>query len=145
MRTRRPLDQFHRLHADILAILDRARPLLDGRDAGSWRALAPFRGELTAALHALELAIQRELCEPLERVGGPQASVARQLKADCIKLGFDYQAYQRKWATADVDARWPEYRLAGLAMLRHLRAQIIAQDAALRTLAAPADDLATVG
>ncbi|WP_029624942.1 hypothetical protein [Sphingomonas sp. PAMC 26605] len=128
------LDQFDRLHADILAILDRARPHLGGRDAGSWTALAPFRGELTAALHALEIALQRDLIDPILRAGGPAAAMVRTLKADCIKLGFDYQAYQRTWAHADIDARWAEYRLAGLAMMRHMREQIAAQDVAIRAL-----------
>lgn len=134
MRTDRRLDQFHRLQADILAILDRARPHLNGRDAGSWIALAPFRGDLTAALHAREMSLQRDLFDPILREGGPDAAIVRTLKADCIMLGFEYRAYQRAWAHADIDARWAEYRLAGLAMLRQIREQIAAQDLAIRAL-----------
>lgn len=121
MSTCHPLDQFHRLHTEVLTLLDRAKPCLNGRDAGAGLVLTPFRTELTAALHALEAFAQRELFAPLLDAGAAEPAIVCALKAEYIKLGFDYQAYQRKWARADIDAHWVEYRLASLAMLRQMR------------------------
>ncbi|MEG3175994.1 hypothetical protein U1872_07120 [Sphingomonas sp. RB3P16] len=139
MTTDHPLDHFHYLHCEVLAVLDQARPYLNGRDAESWTALAPFRGALAAALHALQLYKHRELFDPILAAGGPDAASVRQLKAECIKLGLDYQAYTRKWASADIDARWPEYRLAGLAMMRQIRDRMAAQHEAIHRLYAVPD------
>lgn len=134
MLINRPLDQFHRLHAGVLSLLDRARPHLNGRDPETWSALAPFRGELGAALHALQVYKHREIFDPLIRAGGPNVAAVKDLKAGCIKLGLDYEAYTRKWSTADIGARWPEYRLAGLSMMRQIRERMAEQDAAIRAL-----------
>jgi hypothetical protein len=134
MRISRPLDQFHRLHGDVLSLLDRARPFLNGRDAGSWAALAPFRGELGAALQALQVYKHREIFDPIIAAGGPKAAIVKQLKVECIQLGLEYETYKRTWATADIDTRWPEYRLAGLSMMRQIRERMAAQDKAIRLL-----------
>lgn len=134
MRTNHPLDQFHRLHADVLLLLDRAKPYLSGRDAAGCVVLTPFRNELTAALHALDAYTQRELFGPILTSGGPDVATVCTLKAEYIKLGFDYQVYQRKWAGVDISARWAEYRLAGLAMMRQMRDRIGALDQAISAL-----------
>ncbi len=132
-----PLDHFHRLHNDVLGLLDRARPHLNGRDAGSWTALAPFRDELGAALQALQVYKHREIFEPILLEGGERAVIAKQLKVACIQLGLDYQAYKREWVSADIDARWAEYRLAGLAMMRQIRERMAEQDVAIQRLFPP--------
>lgn len=137
MLTSRSLDHFHRLHNDVITLLDRARPHLNGRDAGSWAALAPFRGELGAALQALQVYKHREIFEPIVMEGGERAVIAKQLKVACIQLGLDYETYKRTWVTADIDARWAEYRLAGLAMMRQIRERMAEQDAAIEQLFPP--------
>ncbi|MGY2732678.1 hypothetical protein [Sphingomonas sp. UYP23] len=134
MSTNHPLDQFHRLHADVLTLLDRAKPYLSGREAGACVVLTPFRDELTAALHALDAYTQRALFGPILTAGGPDVATVCTLKAEYIKLGFDYQVYQRKWAGVDINAHWAEYRLAGLAMMRHMRERIGALDVAISAL-----------
>lgn len=134
MRIYPPLDQFHRLHADVLTLLDRAKPYLSGREAGACVVLTPFRTELTAALHALDAYTQRALFSPILSAGGPDVATVCTLKAEYIKLGFDYQDYQRKWAGVDIDAHWAEYRLAGLAMMRHMRERVGALNQAISAL-----------
>lgn len=130
----RPLDQFHRLQATVLSLLDRARPHFNGRDPQAWNAIAPFRTELAAALQALQIHKHREIFDPIIAAGGPDVANVKALKVDCIKLGLDYQAYTQKWATVDIDAHWPEYRLAALSMMRQIRERMAAQDAAIRAL-----------
>lgn len=134
MLTSHPLDQFDRLHGDVLSLLDRARPLLDGRDAGSWSALAPFRAELGAALQALQIYKHHEIFDPIIAEGGSRTAIAKQLKVECIQLGLEYETYKRTWVSADIDARWPEYRLAGLAMMRQIRERMAEQHKAIRLL-----------
>lgn len=134
MSTNPTLDQFHRLHGAVLSLLDQAKLYLGGRDAGACVVLTPFRTELTAALHALDAYAQHALFGPILTAGGAEVATVWALKADYIKLGFDYQVYQRKWAGVDIDAHWAEYRLAGLAMMRQLRDRIVALHHAISEL-----------
>ena len=118
--SRAPLE-FRRHQAAILGLLDRARPLLNSRDPGVWTTLSTFRADVLRGLTEYQAYKHRVIYDPIISGNSDKKRLAAELKADCIQLGVDYQAYTMTWRGMDTDGRWPEYRLAALSMMRQIR------------------------
>lgn len=125
----------YRDHRDgVTRTLDRARPWLNLGHNEAWDALLQFRQELSKRMQEFQVFKHKALFDPMIQQGGPRQKIAQQLKAECIKLGTDYTAFQWKWTHADVGVRWPEYRLSALAMMATIRKALADQDAIIQKL-----------
>jgi len=122
-------------HRDgVISTLNRARPHLNHGYTDAWPELELLRHELSQRMQAFQVFKHRELFDPLIRGHGGQGVIGLQLKTDCIKLGADYSDFQRRWLKAEVEARWPEYRLSAIVMMTTIRTAIADQDGIVRRL-----------
>ena len=134
MATRETIRQYHDHRDGVISTLNRARPHLNRGYADAWPELQLFRQELSQRMQAFQVFKHRELFDPLIRTRSEQGEIGRQLKTDCIKLGTDYGDFQRRWSKADVETRWPEYRLSAIVMMTTIRTAIAGQDESVRKL-----------
>jgi hypothetical protein len=134
MATAQTIREYHDRRDSVVSVLNRARPWLNLAYIEAWPSLVRMRGDLSAAMQVFQTLKHQKLFDPLLKGGSRQQLIAAELKADCIKLGVDYVDFQRKWSTANVEARWPEYRLSAIAMMTTIRKAIADQDVIIRKL-----------
>lgn len=134
MATRETIRQYHDHRDGVISTLNRARPHLNYGYPDAWPELQLFRQELSERLQAFQAFTHRELFDPLISARSSQAEIGQQLKTDCIKLEADYSDFQHRWPKADVETRWPEYRLSAIFMMTTIRTIIAGQDEIVRKL-----------
>jgi hypothetical protein len=118
----------------ILSVLDIARPDLNRSYVHAWPALAGHRQKLIEAMQAFQRFKHDQIFDPIIAKGESDNAMAAALKADCVMLGNQYDAFRRKWSGAEAKANWPEYRLSAIAMMTTIRRSFAEQDATVRTL-----------
>jgi hypothetical protein len=125
-------DKLVELQTRIHAIADRSETLLGGeRDID---ALGQARWELARAFREYQLFQHGCIFGPLERAGGPDASRAARMKAECSRFGEEIRQYVVRWIAVSVLDHWDEFRAASLGLISRIRAHLAAELAAVADL-----------
>ncbi len=82
-----PLAEFHLRRTGILALLDRARPLLNDGYVAGWPPLSDIRAQLATDMHDFQTYKHREIFDPTSALDRAHRPIAEELKADCVRLG----------------------------------------------------------
>jgi hypothetical protein len=106
----------------IEEILHRAEGIVRGaaRDPDI-AALGRLRWELSRTVREYQLFKHMMIFDPLIAAGGWQASMARELKDDCLRAGADYRDYLARWSVVSTLDHWSEYKPAALAAAARMR------------------------
>lgn len=128
------LREYHDRRRAILSILDIARPDLNRSLPHAWPELEVHRQKLTDAMQAFQRFKHDKIFDPIIARGQGDKVIAAELKADCVMLGAQYDAFRRKWTSAGAKASWPEYRLSAISMMTTIRKSFAEQHAIVRTL-----------
>lgn len=134
MSEKNVLREFQDRRRAILSILDIARPDLNRSYISAWPALAAYREKLSDAMQAFQRFKHDQIFDPIIARGHSDRVVAAALKADCVMLGAQYDAFRQKWARTDASLNWPEYRLSAISMMTTIRKGLAEQDVIIRTL-----------
>jgi hypothetical protein len=126
--------EYHDRRRAILSILDVARPDLNLSLLQAWPALTVHRRRLTDAMQTFQRFKHNNIFDPIISKGYGDKSIAAELKAGCVMLGSQYDAFRRKWSSTEVAASWPEYRLSAISMMTTIRKSFAEQDVIIRTL-----------
>lgn len=126
--------EYHDRRRAILSILDIARPDLNRALPQAWPELAAHRQKLKDAMQAFQRFKHDKIFDPIIARGQNDKVIAAELKADCVMLGNQYDAFRRRWIGTQAKANWPEYRLSAIAMMTTIRKSFAEQDVIVRTL-----------
>jgi hypothetical protein len=137
MLSPRALPLFDDHHDRAMAIINAQREYLTALTLPDAATLARHRWELVRVLVEFELFKHREIFDPLIRHGDQQtAARARIMKQECTALGADIRAFVTQWSNGSVEERWPEFRLAKLALFDRIERDLADQRRGLVLLAA---------
>jgi hypothetical protein len=126
--------EYHDRRRAILSILDVARPDLNRSALDAWPAIAVHREKLSDAMQTFQRFKHANIFDPIIAGGRNDKTIAAELKADCVMLGNQYDAFRRRWISTEAKASWPEYRLSAIAMMTTIRKSFAEQDVIVRTL-----------
>ncbi|MEG3126017.1 hypothetical protein [Sphingomonas sp. GB1N7] len=129
------LREFNARQRAILSILDIARQELSYPYIEAWPALVHHQQKIGSAMQRLQRFKHDNIFDPIITRGQSDKGIAEKLKADCVMLGGQYDAFRQKWAKADAGANWPEYRLSAISMMTTIRKSFSEQEAVIKTLA----------
>lgn len=132
-------DRFDRCHdhqTRALATISLAKSLIETPyDRYDAAAMAQVRRDLSSTLSAYQVLKHEGIFNPAIASGDDgRASQARQMKIACIAAGEEFRHYLTTWAQAEGHARWAEYRLSTLNMVKRLRDHLETERDALDAL-----------
>lgn len=133
-------DLFARCHdhqAHALAGISLTKSLIETSfEAYDPGAMAAARGVLSETLTSYQQLKHEGIFNPAIVSGDPaRAERARTMKVACIAAGEEYRHFVQTWTGVSGHARWPEYRLSTLNLIKRLRDHIDTERQALDTLA----------
>lgn len=112
--------------AKALEIIARGDVLLAPGALPQPEMLSRSRWEMMRVLGAYQAFKHHQLFDPIIRTGPPdKASIAQQMKAECIAIGEDFRAHAARCADLDIPACWDSYRPTVAKMLARIKAHLI--------------------
>jgi hypothetical protein len=117
-------DQIRQHQDKALAIMSRVSRTLSSTPPDV-KALSQARWELARTLRAYQLYKHGSIFDPIiAREQGDRVTMARSMRADCIRMGEEYRLYVLKWSAVSVIDVWAEYRSAAIGIIGRLRAHL---------------------
>ena len=126
-------EQLTLLQDRILAIVDRAEAILRSgtRDVA---ALGQTRWEVARTLREYQLFKHSRIFDPIERAQDYRALRARQMKAECIRVGEEFRQYVLTWSVVSILDHWATYHPAALDAVARIRAHLASERAGIAEL-----------
>jgi hypothetical protein len=127
-------DRFAEFQSRIEALLVRGEAVLRATDDRDVSQLGQTRWEMARLLREYQLYKHTRIFDHFERVGGSQAALARQMRAECIRVGEEFRAYILKWSVTSILDNWAEYQPAALDAIARIRAQLVREQVGVERL-----------